>query len=224
MMDDAKRVLLGFADGFAVRHSHRSAAARVPSPPLAENRLKRCAGAVAVCLWAVGCGSTLPLVETPPPGFDVWRGLEVVAEHRCSTYDADDYSYPQSLEDDIVAELGGVWSPYTLEVFESSRETDIEHMVARSEAHDSGGCAWGLERRREFSRDLLNVTLSEPTLNRQVKAGQDAAEWLPPENRCWFADRVIRVRQAWDLTIDRREADALDNLLAGCTSTTLQRP
>ena len=191
---------------------------------LPENRLMGYAGAVAACLWAVGCGSTLPLVETRPPDLSVWRGLEVVAENRCSTYDADDYGYPQSLEDDIIAELGGVWSPYTLEVFESQRETDIEHMVARSEAHDSGDCAWSVERRREFSRDLLNVTLSEPTLNRHVKAGKDAAEWLPPENRCWFAGRVIRVRQSWDLTIDRREADALDDVLAGCTSTTLQRP
>ena len=191
---------------------------------LPENRLTGYAGAVAACLWAVGCGSTLPLVETPPPGFDVWRGLEVVAENRCSTYDAGDYSYPRSLEDDIIEELGGVWSPYTLEGFESQRETDMEHMVARSEAHDSGGCAWSVERRREFSRDLRNVTLSEPTLNRQVKAGKVAAEWLPPENRCWFADRVIRVRRAWSLTIDRREADALDDVLARCTSTTLQRP
>ena len=32
------------------------------------------------------------------------------------------------------------------------------------------------------------------------------------------------VRQAWGLTIDRREADALDIVLAGCTSTALERP
>lgn len=62
---------------------------------------------------------------------------------------------------------------------------DMEQIVARSEARDSSGCAWSPER-REFSRDHLNVTLSEPTLNRQVKAGKDATERLQPENRCWF--------------------------------------
>lgn len=219
------RPVLRFADGFtaSVRPGVQLLLGRRASPS-AENRLKGYVGAVAACLWAVGCGSTLPLPETPPPDLSVWRGLGVVAEHRCSTYDADDYCYPQSLEYDVIAELGGVGSPYTLEVLESQRESDIEHMVARSEAHDSGGCGWSAERRREFSRDLLNVTLSEPTLNRQVKAGKDAAEWLPPENRCWFADRVVRVRQAGGLTIDRREADALDDLLTGCTRTTLQRP
>lgn len=180
----------------------------------------------ACAVWATGCGSSDGPVQADrlPAENGTWRGLRVVAEQRCSTYDSDDYSYPQSLEDNIIAELGGIWSPYTLEVFESQRETDIEHIVARSEAHDSGGCAWSLARRRDFSRDLRNVTLSEPTLNRQIKAGKDAAEWLPPENRCWFADRVIRVRQAWGLTIDRREADALDDVLAGCASTSLQRP
>ena len=49
----------------------------------------------------------------------------------------------------------------------------------------------------------------------------DAAEWLPAQNRCWFAARVITVRQRYGLTIDRREADALDQVLAGCVSTEL---
>ena len=40
----------------------------------------------------------------------------------------------------------------------------------------------------------------------------DAAEWLPELNRCWFA----AVRQEYGLTIDRREADALDAVLEGC--------
>ena len=69
-----------------------------------------------------------------------WRGLTVAPEERCSPYDADDYRYPQSVENDIVRELGGVYSPYTCESFDSTRETDIEHIVARSEAHDSGLC------------------------------------------------------------------------------------
>ena len=63
-----------------------------------------------------------------------WRGLMVADENRCSSYDPDDYSYPQWVEDDIVEQLGGIYSPYTCETFGSTRETDIEHIVARSEA------------------------------------------------------------------------------------------
>lgn len=47
---------------------------------------------------------------------------------------------------------------------------------------------------------------------------KDAAEWLPDKNRCWFAHRVIEVRQAYSLTVDRREARALDAVLTSCDS------
>ena len=39
---------------------------------------------------------------------------------------------------------------------------------------------------------------------------------VPDENRCWFAWRVVDVRRAYDLTIDRREADALDAIFETC--------
>ena len=150
-----------------------------------------------------------------------WRGLVVAPEQRCAPYDADDYRYPQSVEDRIVAELGGVYAPYTGRWFASDSDTDIEHMVARSEAHDSGLCAADSATKRRFATDLLNLTLAGPRVNRYQKVDNDAAEWLPPQNRCWFAARVIAVRQRYRLTIDRREADALDQVLAGCASTEL---
>ena len=68
-----------------------------------------------------------------------WRGLTVAPEHRCAPYDRDDYPYSQSVETRIIAGMGGrVHGPYTGRYFGSRRETDIEHMVATSEAHDSG--------------------------------------------------------------------------------------
>ena len=63
---------------------------------------------------------------------------------------------------------------------------------------------------------IRNLTLSAPHLNRNLKVAKDAADWRPDENRCWFAWRVIDVRRAYDLTIDRREADALDAILETC--------
>ena len=150
-----------------------------------------------------------------------WRGLQVAPEYRCSPYDAGDYRYPQSVEDRITAQLGGVYGPYTGRWFASDTETDIEHMVARSEAHDSGLCAASAATRRAFARDLLNLTLAAPGVNRHQKSDRDAADWLPDRNRCWFASRVIEVRRKYGLTVDRREADALDRVLAGCSSTAL---
>lgn len=118
-------------------------------------------------------------------------------------------------------ELGGIFSPYTCESFDSTRETDIEHIIARSEAHDSGLCRADLDTRIRFGRDLLNLTLASPALNRWQKSDHDAAEWLPDENRCWFAQTVVDVRLRYGLTIDQAEAEALDGILAGCRSTAI---
>ena len=114
--------------------------------------------------------------------------------------------------------MGGIYGPYTGQWFSSTGDTDIEHIIARSEAHDSGLCASNAETRREFASDLLNLTLAAPDINRYQKSDKDAAEWLPVENECWYADRVVQVRQKYALTIDQPEADALDAVLSACSS------
>ena len=110
----------------------------------------------------------------------------------------------QSVEDRIIRSLGGVYGPYTGRWFGSKRETDIEHIVARSEAYDSGLCRADRATRRRFSEDLRNLTLAAPAVNRYQKRDHDAGGWLPPMNRCWFAARVIDVKRAYGLTVDRR--------------------
>ncbi len=75
--------------------------------------------------------------------------------------------------------------------------------------------------RMRFAADQLNLTLAAPAVNRCGHGGKcahDAAEWLPPMNRCWFAARVVAVKRKYHLSVDRREADALERVLSGCTS------
>ena len=156
-----------------------------------------------------------PTMSTIQP---MWRGLVVADEDRCSPYDADDYPYSQSVEDLIVEALDGIYGPYSGRWFDNTKETDIEHIVARSEAHDSGLCASDAATREEFASDLLNLTLAAPSVNRHQKSDKDAVEWLPELNQCWFADRVVQVRQEHGLTIDEAEADSLDAVLSACPS------
>ena len=142
------------------------------------------------------------------------------AEHRCAPYAAGNYPYAQSVEPQIVAQQGGnIYGPYTGTWFASTAETDIEHIVARSEAHDSGLCAADADRRRAFASDLVNLTLASPAVNRHQKSGKDAAEWMPGLNQCWFANQVLQARLAYGLTIDQVEAAALERVLSGCSST-----
>lgn len=155
-----------------------------------------------------------PTPETPT------LDITIAPENRCADYDASDYSYPQSLEADIVDGMGGrIYGPYTGTYFDSTDETDIEHIVARSEAHDSGMCAASDEKKREFARDLANLTLASPSVNRHQKSAKDLAEWMPTLNQCWYANQVVLVKRKYNLTMDQAEADKAQEVLGGCTST-----
>ena len=179
--------------------------------------------------WLVGLAifclsmlwSTTGLTQTYHP-------IPILPEVRCSSYDRDDYSYPQSIEADIVRHNlnGQIMSPYTGEVFASTAETDIEHIVATSEAHDSGLCAASASVRRNFARDLDNLTLARPSLNRWEKGAKDPAEWLPRLSRVWYVETYISVKSKYGLNMDNREARAVVDVLhehaPHCQSANLQ--
>jgi len=143
--------------------------------------------------------------------------IVIAPENRCSNYDRADYSYPQSVEAQIIARLGDrLYSPYSGETFASAGEANINHIVALSEAHDSGLCPSPANRRRAFARDLNNLTLASPEINWNAKGDRDLAEWMPAHNRCWFATTVVRVKRRWGLTMDAREAAAALDTLSNC--------
>ena len=193
--------------------------------PTSPRRRPGAISLAGLALAAVVAAASLA-IHAPAMGAETWNGLTVQPEHRCSFYDRAHYPYPRSVEREIVAAMGGhVYGPYTGRHFRSMRETDIEHVVAVSEAHDSGLCAAGPTVRGRFASDPLNLTLAAPAVNRcgaGGKCGYDAAEWMPPMNRCWFAARIVDVKRKYRLTVDRREAAALHRVLSACSSTALQ--
>ena len=222
--DDARQLVVFPQDAYpdhAGPHDYTRAVLNAEPAPL-ERRRPRSRGLgsslALICLAAVVAFGPVAGVSA-----ETWRGLTVAPEHRCSAYNKKrNYPYPQSVERDIVRELGAVYGPYTGTCFASTTETDIEHIVAASEAHDSGLCAADAATKARFARDLRNLTLASPRVNRHQKSGKDATDWVPDRNRCWFAGRVLEVRRAYGLTIDRREAAALDGILADCQSTALE--
>ena len=147
---------------------------------------------------------------------DGFLGLRVEPERRCSKYDRRDYHYPASIEQKIVNRQGGIFGPYEMREFGSIRETDIEHIVAAAEAHDSGMCARSRDERKAFARDLDNLTLASPKVNRWQKSDRDAAEWMPEYSRCWYIARIMEVKDKWDLSVDAGERDALQTWILKC--------
>ena len=169
-------------------------------------------------------GATAPPAALAP-NFGLWHGLVIAPEDDCGrpykryrkVYDS--YERDKGLEDRIVAQQGSIYSPYDGRPFNSIRETDIEHIVARSEAHESGLCRQSKQAKRSFVTDLNNLTLATPDVNRHDKNDKDFGEWQPPMNKCWMAHQVIRVKRLYGLTIDSREQHALQTAL--CSDPTM---
>ena len=117
--------------------------------------------------------------------------------------------------------MGGIRCRYIGKLYRSLRQTDIEHLVSLSEAHDSGLCATDAATKRRFANDLINLTLSDPEVNCYQKGGKDAAEWMPRIDPRGFAETVIKVKRKYGLSIDQRERKALEMALAGGSLTVL---
>ncbi len=185
--------------------------------------------AVPFAFFAIAVAITLAIKTFAE---ETWNGLVVAPENRCSPYNAKDYHYTPAVEKKIVAAQDGrIYGPYTKRDFDSIRKTDIEHIVARSEAHDSGMCAYDDWVKRDFATDLDNLTLAAPNVNRcnpreatrgVGKCDKDAAEWLPFENECWYVNRIVEVKRKYALTIDSAERDALEAVLESCESTEME--
>ena len=172
---------------------------------------------------------------TPPPtnarecpaGSPTWMDLPVCEEGARVSYDRDAFgSAYSSLEDEIIDALpksdGQVYTPYTCTLFDIQADgtaaTDIEHIVALAEAYDSGLAE---SQFRTFAGDIDNLTIADPTVNRLQKSDLDAGEWEPPENRGWFAARIVAVKQKYGLSVNPAERDALQAMLNSAPSRTV---
>ena len=148
--------------------------------------------------------------------------LDLAPERARAGYERPTTNRYQRHEPAVYRALGMDRTPYTCTAIGGDlTRVDVEHIVALAEAHDSG---LPPAQMLAFSGDPLNLTVAMPRENRIAKSAKDAADYLPPRNRCWFAGRVLDVKSRWGLTVDAVEAVALIGALAGCDISTIQRP
>ena len=94
---------------------------------------------------------------------------------------------------------------------------DIDHVVALSNAWQTGAFQFTDEIRLQFANDPLNLLAVSASLNRQ-KGDGDAATWLPPTKsyRCQYVARQIAVKKKYGLWVTKPEKVAMSTLLAKC--------
>lgn len=118
---------------------------------------------------------------------------------------------------------GTLHDPYTGELVifkrgpEGSRAVQIDHVVALSNAWQTGAQQLGEVRRIEFANDPLNLLAVDGNIN-QAKGDGDAATWLPPQRsfRCQYVARQVAVKYRYNLWVTAPEKDAIQRVLQQC--------
>ena len=93
----------------------------------------------------------------------------------------------------------------------------IDHVVALSDAWQTGAQQWTDARRLSFANDPRNLQATDGPTNHR-KGDADAASWLPPNPayRCTYARRQVQVKAAYGLWVTPAERDALARVITGC--------
>ena len=94
---------------------------------------------------------------------------------------------------------------------------DIDHVVALSNAWQTGAAFFDRNIRSQIANDPLNLLAVDAKLNRQ-KGDGEAATWLPPNKafRCEYVSRQVSVKAKYALWVTPPEKEAILRVLSNC--------
>ena len=100
---------------------------------------------------------------------------------------------------------------------QTSADVQIDHVVALSNAWQTGAQALTESQRIALANDPLNLIAVGGRLNQQ-KGDSDAASWLPPSKpfRCEYVARQVGVKTHYSLWVTQAEFDQIERILSTC--------
>ena len=122
---------------------------------------------------------------------------------------------------DCIVEIGILTDPFSggsinfQRGIRTSALVQIDHVVALSNAWQTGIFKSDLATRKSFANDPLNLLAVKGSLNSQKRDG-DAATWLPPNKpfRCDYVSRQVEVKVKYGLWLTRAEKEAILRILS----------
>jgi hypothetical protein len=95
---------------------------------------------------------------------------------------------------------------------------DIDHMVALSDAWQTGAKSWDPSKRIALANDPMNLLAVDASANRG-KGDGDTAEWLPPNKayQCTYVAAQVAVKKKYGLWVTSTEKAAMVKVLSGCS-------
>lgn len=126
---------------------------------------------------------------------------------------------------------GTLNDPYTGKVIDFSRGTStssavqIDHVVALSNAWNTGASYWDKAKRVQLANDDLELLAVDGPANQQ-KSNADASDWLPSSVafRCQYIARQIAVKIKYTLWVTHEEKTAMKNVLETCPTQPIPSP
>ncbi|MFI1362789.1 HNH endonuclease family protein [Streptomyces griseochromogenes] len=96
-------------------------------------------------------------------------------------------------------------------------QVDIDHVVALSDAWQTGAKYWDPSKRIALANDPLNLLAVDASTNRG-KGDGDTATWLPPDKgyRCTYVAAQVAVKKKYGLWVTAAEKTAMKKVLATC--------
>lgn len=150
-----------------------------------------------------------------------WKDMD---QNHCNTRNdilARDLTEVRKRADNCKVLSGTLNDPYTGKTltFAASRseEIQIDHVVALSNAWQTGAQQISQEQREHLANDPLNLLAVSGAANQQKGAG-DAATWLPKNKgyRCAYVARQIAVKAKYSLWVTPPEKAAMERILGQC--------
>ncbi len=122
-----------------------------------------------------------------------------------------------------VVQTGTLHDPYTGTTIAftrgvtTSEAVQIDHVVALSDAWQTGAQGWDTATLQRFGNDPLELLAVSGPANDQ-KGDGDAATWLPPSTayRCTYVARQVAVKLDYGLWVTPAEGAAMSAVLSSC--------
>lgn len=127
-----------------------------------------------------------------------------------------------TMRDNCIVASGWLDDPYSGQRIEfvrgpNSSDVQIDHVVALSNAWQTGAQQLTYQERVAFANDPLGLLAVDGSLNQQ-KGDGDAATWLPPNRAVWceYVSIQVLVKDRWRLWLTPPERATIERILAEC--------
>ena len=117
--------------------------------------------------------------------------------------------------DDCDIQSGELFDYYTGKTISLADGIDIDHIVAKKNAWDSGGYVWNEDAWIKYVNDEDRVLIATSESANRSKGSKDAADWLPENTEYWckYIIQQIEIKNYYNLSVRQIEKDKMQEVL-----------